>query len=132
MIFIDSSVWIDYFNGNQTPETEKLDSILGSSPICIGDIVLTEVLQGFRNDKDFNAAKKLLNALDVVNVLNTSIAIKSASNFRALRKKGITARKTIDVIIATYCIENSIPLLHSDKDFLPFQKHLNLLTPLTH
>ena len=132
MIFIDSSVWIDYFNGNQTPETEKLDSILGSSPICIGDIVLTEVLQGFRNDKDFNAAKKLLNALDVVNVLNTSIAIKSANNFRALRKKGITARKTIDVIIATYCIENSIPLLHSDKDFLPFQKHLNLLTPLTH
>ncbi len=132
MIFVDSSVWIDYFNGNQALEAEKLDSILGSSPICIGDIVLTEVLQGFRSDKSFNTAKNLLNTLNVVNVLDTSIALKSANNFRTLRKKGITVRKTIDVIIATYCIENSIPLLHSDKDFIPFQKHLNLLTPLIH
>ena len=115
MIFVDSSVWIDYFNGNQAPETENLDSILGSSSICIGDITLTEVLQGFRNDNDFNTAKELLSSLVVVNVLDTSMALKSANNFRALRKKGVTVRKTINVIIATYCIENSIPLLHSDK-----------------
>lgn len=130
MIFVDSSVWIDYFNGNQTPETEKLDSILGASPICIGDIVLTEVLQGFRNDKDFNTAKELLSSLAIVNALNTNIALKSADNFRALRKKGITIRKTIDVIIATYCIENSVPLLHSGKDFIPFHKHLKLANAL--
>jgi len=126
VIFVDSSVWIDYFNGNETQETEKLDSILGISPICIGDIVLTEVLQGFRNDNDFNTAKELLSSLIIVNVLNTAIAFKSANNFRALRKKGLTVRKTIDVIIGTYCIENDIPLLYSDKDFIPFHEHLNL------
>ena len=130
MIFVDSSVWIDYFNGNETPETEKLDSILGASPVCIGDIVLTEVLQGFKRDKDFNTAKELLSALIIHNVLDTSIALKSANNFRALRKKGVTVRKTIDVIIATFCIENEIPLLYSDKDFTPFQKHLNLRNAL--
>ena len=132
MIFVDSSVWIDYFNGTQTPAAEKLDLILGSSPICIGDIVLTEVLQGFRNDKDFNTAKDILSSLNVVNVLDTAIALKSANNFRTLRKKGLTVRKTIDVIIATYCIENSIPLLYSDKDFIPFHKHLGLTNALLH
>ena len=129
-IFVDSSVWIDYFNGNITEETNKLDSILGSSPVCIGDIVLAEVLQGFRNDKDFNTAKEFLSSLIIVNVLDTSTAFKSANNFRILRKKGITVRKTIDVIIATYCIDNNIPLLYSDRDFIPFQEHLNLKNPL--
>ena len=130
MIFVDSSVWIDYFNGNITQETNKLDSILGSSPVCIGDIVLTEVLQGFRNDKDFNTAKEFLSSLIIVNVLDTSTALKSANNFRTLRKKGITIRKTIDVIIATFCIDNNIPLLYSDRDFIPFQEHLNLKSPI--
>jgi len=130
LIFVDSSVWIDYFNGNETQETEKLDSILGSTPICIGDIVLTEVLQGFRNDKDFETAKELLSSLIIVNILDTSIALKSANNFRALRKNGVTVRKTIDVIIATFCIENDIPLLYSDRDFIPFHIHLNLRSAL--
>ncbi len=130
MIFVDSSVWIDYFNGNETPETEKLDTILGSTPICIGDIVLTEVLQGFKSDKDFNTAKELLSSLIIVNVLDTSIALKSASNYRTLRKKGVTVRKTIDVIIATFCIDNEIPLLYADKDFHPIQKYLNLRNAL--
>jgi predicted nucleic acid-binding protein len=124
-------VWIDYFNGNSTPETNKLDSILGTSPVCIGDIVLTEVLQGFRNDKDFETASELLRSLIILNVLDTSIALKSASNFRLLRKKGLTVRKTIDVIIATFCIENDISLLHSDKDFAAFHEHLNLRNALT-
>jgi len=130
VIFVDSSVWIDYFNGNETQETNKLDSILGNSPVCIGDIVLTEVLQGFRNDNDFETAKELLSSLIIVNVLDTSIAIKSANNFRALRKRGITVRKTIDVIIATFCIDNDIPLLYSDRDFISFHKHLNLRSAL--
>ena len=104
----------------------SLNSILGSSPVCIGDIVLAEVLQGFRKDSDFNTAKELLRSLIIINALDTTIALKSAENFRALRKKGVTVRKTIDVIIATFCIENDVPLLHSDKGFIPFQKHLNL------
>ena len=130
MIVVDSSVWIDYFTGKNTPEAEKLDSVLGEDPIAIGDLVLTEVLQGFRTDKDFRKAKELLMSLNVVNMLDTTIALKSAVNFRTLRKKGVTVRKTIDTIIATYCIENKLPLLHSDKDFAPFHMHLKLKNAL--
>ncbi len=130
MVFVDSSVWIDYFIGKATPETDKLDTLLGDVPIAIGDLVLTEVLQGFRSEADFKRAKKLLTTLTILNILNTSIALKSADNFRILRKKGITIRKTVDVIIATFCIENRLPLLHSDKDFFPFHKYLKLKNAL--
>jgi predicted nucleic acid-binding protein len=126
MIVVDSSVWIDYFTGNDTPETDHLDSLLGQELIAIGDLVLAEVLQGFRADKDFRKARDLLLSLHVVNMLDTTIALKSAANFRALRKMGLTVRKTVDSIIATYCIENRLPLLHSDKDFQPFHRHLGL------
>ncbi|HHJ13759.1 MAG TPA: PIN domain nuclease [Gammaproteobacteria bacterium] len=126
MIFVDSSVWVDYFNGNPTPEADRLDSLLGIEPVATGDLILAEVLQGFRKDKDYKTAKKLLTPLTVFNMLNTSIAVKSADNFRLLRKKGVTVRKTIDSIIATFCIEHSLPLLHSDKDFEPFHTHLRL------
>ena len=130
MIVVDSSVWIDYFTGNNTPEADHLDSLLGQELIAIGDLVLTEVLQGFRTDKDFRKARDLLLSFHVVNMLDTTIALKSAANFRALRKLGLTVRKTVDSIIATYCIENRLPLLHSDKDFQPFHKHLNLKNAL--
>jgi len=126
MIVVDSSVWIDYFTGKNTPAVRKLDSLLGEEHVAIGDLMLAEVLQGFRTDKDFRKAKELLMSLTIVNMLDTAIALKSASNFRVLRKRGITIRKTIDTIIATYCIENRLPLLHSDKDFQPFHKHLKL------
>ncbi len=126
MIVVDSSVWIDYFTGRKTPAAERLDSLLGEELVVIGDLMLIEVLQGFRADKDFRQARKLLLSLTVVNMLDTTIALKSAANFRTLRKKGITVRKTIDAIIATYCIENKLPLLHSDKDFQPFHNHLKL------
>lgn len=130
MIVVDSSVWIDYFTGNDTPEADHLDSLLGEELIAIGDLVLAEVLQGFRADQDFRKARDLLLSLHVVNMLDTTIALKSAANFRALRKKGLTVRKTVDSIIATYCIENRLPLLHSDKDFQPFHQHLNLKNAL--
>jgi predicted nucleic acid-binding protein len=130
MIVVDSSVWIGYFTGRKTSETGKLDALLGEEPIAIGDLILTEVLQGFRTDKDFKKARELLLTLNVANMLDTTIALKSAENFRVLRKKGITVRKTIDSIIATYCIENKLPLLHSDKDFQPFHKHLKLKNAL--
>lgn len=126
MIVVDSSVWIDYFTGKSSPGTDKLDSLLGEDLVAIGDLMLVEVLQGFRADKDYRQARKLMLSLTVMNMLDTSIALKSAANFRTLRKKGITVRKTIDAIIATYCIENRLPLLHSDKDFQPFHKHLKL------
>lgn len=126
MILVDSSVWIDYFNGQKTDASEYLDSVLGKEYLLIGDLILTEVLQGFKSEKDFNTGKKLLTSLEVVDLSNQHLAIKSAENFRALRKIGLTVRKTIDVVIATYCIEKNITLLQSDKDFLPFSEHLGL------
>jgi predicted nucleic acid-binding protein len=130
IILVDSSVWIDYFNGVNNSETDLLDSLLGVEPIATGDIILTEVLQGFRNDQDYNIAKDLLTSLVIFNLINNTIALKSANNYRFLRKRGITIRKTIDVIIASFCIENEIPLLFVDKDFVPFIKHLNLVSAL--
>ncbi len=127
MIIVDSSVWIDYFNGRDTAETKQLDLLLGIEPIAIGDIILTEVLQGFRQDKDFNTAKSLLSSLTIFEFLGESMALKSADNYRQLRKQGITIRKTVDVIIATFCIEHNLPLLFSDRDFVPFVKHLKLV-----
>ena len=121
MIMVDSSVWIDYFNGAQTEACGFLDNALGRQSLIVGDLILTEVLQGFRNDSDFKQAELLLTSLDVHPLLSKELAVKSALNFRILRKKGITIRKTIDVIIGTYCIEYDIALLHSDRDFLHLQ-----------
>jgi hypothetical protein len=126
MIVVDSSVWIDYFSGADTSQAEKLDRTLGMKPVAIGDLILTEVLQGFRHDKDYKAARRIFNDVTIFDMLGMQMAIKSAENFRALRKKGITVRKTADVIIATFCIEQKLPLLFSDKDFKPFVKHLGL------
>jgi len=126
LILVDSSVWIDYFNGTETLATKKLDNLLGVQPVCTGDLILTEVLQGFRQDPDYQAAKTLLCSLPVHAMLGATMALKSAENFRKLRQQGITIRKTIDTIIATYCIERELPLLHSDKDFQPFQQFMGL------
>ena len=129
MVVVDSSVWIAYFNGAITPETQPLDVLLGHEPVGLGDLILVEVLQGFRLDKDYETAKRLLTSLTIFDFLGQDIAIRAADNYRALRKRGITVRKTADVIIATFCIEHDFPLLHSDKDFLPFVIHLRLRSP---
>jgi len=126
MVVVDSSVWIDYFNGKVTRQTNLLDSLLGSDLVVIGDIILTEVLQGFRDDKDFNKAKDLLDCLLFRPILGKELAVKSAQNYRHLRRKGVTVTKTVDVIIATFFIWNNLPLLHSDRDFRPMERHLNL------
>lgn len=126
MIIVDSSVWIDYFNGQETPQSNKLDALLGVEPLGIGDLILTEVLQGFRTDADHETAKRLLTSLSIFDMLGTRLALESADNFRTLRKRGITIRKTADVIIATFCITSGHSLLFSDKDFLPFVEHLGL------
>lgn len=122
MILVDTSVWVDYFNGKLNWHTDKLEEVIATEQIIMGDIILTEILQGFRNDSDFNKAKKALGNLTCYFLSNEKLAIKSAENFRFLRKKGITVRKTTDMIIGTYCIENRITLLHNDKDFLPLQQ----------
>jgi predicted nucleic acid-binding protein len=126
VILVDSSVWIDYFNGNQTPQTDWLDSSLGNTPIIIGDLILTEVLQGFQNDKDFKIARDLLLRIPFKSMGEQALALESAMNYRLLRKKGVTVRKTIDVIIGTFCVHNRLTLLHCDRDFDPMVKYFGL------
>lgn len=127
MVFVDSSVWIAYFNGIDNPHTHALDLALDHSRIVVGDVVLTEVLQGFRADADFRKARAMMLHLDVRSVLSPERALQAAQHYRFLRNKGITVRKTMDTLIATFCIEHDMPLLHDDRDFLPFERHLGLL-----
>ena len=126
MILVDSSVWIDYFNGYKTWQTNLLDNLLSDVPIIIGDLILAETLQGFRSDNDFESAKSYLSDLPFRGMGGYQVAVKSAQNYRILRKKGVTVRKTIDVIISTYCILEGLPLLHDDRDFDPMVSYLSL------
>jgi len=126
VVLIDSSVWIEYFNGELNPQTNFLDEILGVEPVGIGDLIFLEVLQGFRSDREYKKAKSLLMDLTVFEMLGRDQAIRAADNDRFLRKKGITVRKTIDTTIATYCINRGFPLLFTDRDFEPFVQYLNL------
>ena len=126
MIIVDSSVWIDYFNGKKTRQTDWLDSALGSTPVIMGDLILTEVLQGFQNNEEFKVAKELLLGMPFMPMVGRAIALKSAENYRSLRRRGVTVRKTIDVIIGTFCIYYQLPLLHDDRDFDPMVKFLGL------
>tara|TARA_R110001583_G_scaffold21513_28_gene81837 strand:- start:212 stop:604 length:393 start_codon:yes stop_codon:yes gene_type:complete len=126
VILVDTSVWTDFFNGKSNREVEILDGVLGYQGVAIGDLIMVELLQGFRSDKDYNTAKKYLLNLDLYNMLTPDLALLAAENYRKLWRKGVTVRKTADVIIATFCIENQIPLLYVDKDFIPFTQHLKL------
>ncbi|MCG2590862.1 type II toxin-antitoxin system VapC family toxin [Rhodohalobacter sulfatireducens] len=117
MILVDTSVWIDYFNGVENKQTENLDRILSEQSVLLGDIILTEILQGFDSDKEFQLAKQALEPLDCVHLGGKSLAIKAASSFRFLRSKGVTIRKTVDMLIGSWCIEHEVELLHNDKDF---------------
>ena len=127
-LLVDSSVWIDYFNGYPNPETDYLDFALGKERILVGDVILGEVLQGFRSDHDFERALQALRLFPQVNLLGPTVAIESARRYRQLREVGITVRKTIDCFIATWCILNNVPLLHNDRDFDPFEQQLGLRT----
>ena len=126
MILVDSSVWIDYFNGKRSWQTDLLDHMLSNVPIIIGDLILTEVLQGFKTDKDYEAAKAYLSELPFRQMGGYNVAVQSAQNYRQLRKAGITVRKTIDIIIATFCIIEELTLLHDDRDFNPIASHFHL------
>jgi predicted nucleic acid-binding protein len=126
VILVDSSVWIDYFRGAETPQVARLDSLLGSSRLAVGDLIVTEVLQGLRSEREFNRVRKTLGDFTLIELAGREIAIQAARNFRILRKLGVTVRKTIDTIIATRCIESELELLHSDRDFDAFAVHLGL------
>ena len=126
MILVDSSVWIDFFRGTQTLASEKLDRILDTERLFVGDLIVTEVLQGFKSDADFKAAKMTLESFTMIQIGGEDIAVQAAQNFRSLRARGLTVRKTIDTFIATRCIQNGLRLLHSDRDFDHFAAHLGL------
>ena len=126
MVVVDTTVWIDYVKGLDTPYTNALDYELIHNQVVTGDLLITEFLQGFRNDKDFEAAKEIMDSLIYRDMLGKDIALKSAMNFRLLRKNGITIRKTADVIIGTFCLEYDLPLLHNDRDFEPMEQYLGL------
>ena len=126
MILVDSSVWIDYFRGAATPHTERLEALLGTEPLAIGDLILTEVLQGFAVDREFNEARRLLGSLRFVALGGDDVAMEAAKNYRKLRALGITVRQTIDTVIATRCIVSGYRLLHDDRDLDAFERHLGL------
>lgn len=126
MTLVDSSVWIDYFNGTGTKATDRLDELLSREVLVVGDLILAEVLQGFADDRQFAVALRILSSQPIVEIGGREIAIQAARNFRMLRKAGVTVRKTIDTVIATRCIESGYELLHEDRDFDPFVRHLGL------
>lgn len=126
MTVADTSAWIDYFRGVIAPHTDFLDEELQTNRIVTGDLIIAEFLQGFTNEKEYAVAKSLMETLEYRDLVGKKVALKAAENFRLLRRKGITVRKTIDVIIATFCIENGFSLIHNDRDFDPIQIHLGL------
>ncbi len=127
MILADSSVWIDYFNGRISAETDALDKLLGKQLVLAGDLILAEVLQGFRSEKDYRTALNLFETVETRNLCGQNIAVKAAQNYRVLRSKGITPRKTVDMIIGTYCIVHGLALLHADRDFDVLERELGLV-----
>ena len=126
MIFVDSTVWIDYLRGTDTIQTEKLDTLFGSGQLVVGDLVITEVLQGVVNEREFKYTQELFDTLHIVRLGGYQLCIQSAKNYRFLRSQGYTVRKTIDSLIATRCIADKLHLLHNDRDFIPFTKYLGL------
>ncbi len=126
MIVIDSSVWIDFFNGIATAEVERLRSLIGRQPLLVGDMMLLEVLQGVADEREARRVESALRRFDLAPMLSPDLAVQGAANHRRLRQRGITLRKTIDLIIGTFCIAGGHALLTSDRDFLPIAEHLGL------
>jgi predicted nucleic acid-binding protein len=127
MIVVDSTVWVDFFKGRNAPHVRRLNAALGATEIIVGDLMLCEVLQGLDSEREARQVEALLRRFEIVTMGGDAIAIAAARNFRSLRRRGITIRKTIDMLIGTWCIENRRPLLHNDKDFHPMALHLGLI-----
>jgi hypothetical protein len=127
LIVVDTSVWIDFLNGRNAPPVRHLRAILGSEEIAIGDLMMCEILQGMDSERSAREVESLLRRFEIVPMVGEAIAVAAARNFRHLRRRGITVRKTIDLIIGTWCIENRRPLLHNDRDFRPMARYLGLV-----
>lgn len=126
MVLVDTSVWVDYFNGRRTSHTDHLHQLLGSGRLLLGDLILAELLQGFAKDADYRTARRLLLEFPCAELVGRDNALLAADYYRRLRKRGVTVRKTIDVLIGAYCIRHGHELLHSDRDFDSMQQHLGL------
>ena len=126
MVLADTSVWIDYFKGVVNWQTDHLDRLLGAQPVALGDLIFTEILQGFDRETDFQRAKSFLSVLPLYELGGYQLCLQAADNYRTLRRRGIRVRKTIDVIIATGCVELGLELLHNDRDFVPMEQILGL------
>ena len=127
MIVVDSSVWIDFLNGRNAPHVRRLRALLGTEEIIMGDLMLCEVLQGLDSERAAQEVEALLRRFEIVPMAGDVIATAAARNFRSLRRRGITVRKTIDLLIGTWCIQNRGPLLHNDGDFRPMARYLGLI-----
>lgn len=128
MILVDSSVWIDLLNNIVTAPVTRLRQLIPTSPILIGDLILCEVLQGLRTEAQARLVERSLGRFEPVSLLDPALAVKTAANYRFLRRQGITVRKTIDLMIGTFCVERGHALLHSDRDFEPMERFLGLQT----
>ncbi len=126
MVLVDTSAWIDYFNGVAAPHTDAVDQALESDRVVIGDLIIAELLQGFRSDADYLEASALIERLEYRDLVGKDIAVKASDNYRMLRRGGVTVRKTIDLIIATFCVDNGLPLIHNDRDFDVLEQQLGL------
>jgi predicted nucleic acid-binding protein len=127
LIVVDSSVWIDFLNGRDASHVRRLRGLFGASEIIVGDLMLCEVLQGLDGERAASEVEALLRRFNIVPMVGDAIAVLAARNFRSLRRRGITVRKTIDLLIGAWCIENGIPLLHNDRDFRPMAHYLGLI-----
>jgi predicted nucleic acid-binding protein len=127
LIVVDSSVWIDFLNGRNASHVTALQVALGKDEIIVGDLMLCEVLQGLETERAARQVETLLRRFEIVPMAGDAIAVAAARNFRSLRRRGITVRKTIDLLIGTWCIEKRRPLLHNDSDFRPMAQHLGLV-----
>ncbi|TAL00141.1 MAG: PIN domain nuclease [Rhodospirillaceae bacterium] len=129
MIVVDSSIWIDHLNQKLTDQVLRLrDMIVSNEPILVGDLILCEVLQGLSSNLEAKAVEQALRQFPTVAMLDPDLAVRAAANYRLLRGKGVTVRKTIDLIVGTFCIAHDHFLLHADRDFEPMQKYLGLRT----
>jgi predicted nucleic acid-binding protein len=127
VIVVDSTVWIDFLKGRNVPHVRRLEAALGTTEIVVGDLILCEVLQGLDGEREAREVEALLRRFEIASMTEDAIAVAAARNFRSLRRRGITIRKTIDLLIGTWCIESRRPLLHNDKDFRPMALHLGLI-----
>jgi predicted nucleic acid-binding protein len=127
VIFVDTTVWIDHLRNQSTlPHVQRLQAAFGQEPIVVGDLIMLEVLQGVADEGRATKVERLLRDFIMVRMLDDSLAVRAARNYRTLRARGITIRKTIDLVIGTYCIEHGLPLLHNDRDFDHMEQHLSL------